>query len=136
MFVIAFNAATIAAETSTSPSSFSVTFFSILDLIYLTIYTVEFLLKVYSEPIDYWKSGYNRFDFAILVLSYMEYQTFFTFNASFVRVFRALRALRALRSVSFIRSLQVIVSALIRTISSITSVVSLLLLVMYIFAIM
>ena len=46
--------------------------FLALDTIFLAIYTIEFCLKVYAEPKEYWKSSYNLFDFAILALSYLQ----------------------------------------------------------------
>ena len=36
---------------------------------FLAIYSLEFLLKVYAEPIGYWLSAYNIFDFVVLVIS-------------------------------------------------------------------
>ena len=46
--------------------------FFALDTIFLLIYTVEFCLKIYAEPKEYWKSSYNLFDFGILALSYVQ----------------------------------------------------------------
>ena len=36
---------------------------------FLAIYSLEFVLKVYAEPINYWLSAYNLFDFIVLVIS-------------------------------------------------------------------
>ena len=46
--------------------------FKALDELFLAIYTMEFLMKLYAEPRGYWKSSYNRFDFSILALSYVQ----------------------------------------------------------------
>ena len=43
--------------------------FTISDYVFLAIYSLEFLLKVYAEPIGYWLSAYNIFDFVVLVIS-------------------------------------------------------------------
>ena len=43
--------------------------FTIADYVFLAIYSLEFLLKVYAEPIGYWLSAYNIFDFVVLVIS-------------------------------------------------------------------
>lgn len=115
-------------------------FFSIIDLVYLALYTVEFVLKVYVAPIRYWQSSYNQFDFVILVISYFQWvfgmMSTQTLNLTFLRVLRALRGLRAFRSVSFIRSLQIIINALITTIKrNVVDLIMLLLLFMFIFGI-
>lgn len=46
--------------------------FKALDEFFLAIYTMEFLMKLYAEPRGYWKSSYNKFDFSILALSYVQ----------------------------------------------------------------
>lgn len=116
--------------------------FDALNTLFITIYTMEFALKLFAQPIKYWKSGYNILDFLLLLVSYFSViQDLFASdledgaaNVTFLRVFRALRALRALRSISFIRGLQVIVSALLKTIASSVNVVVLLILVMFVFS--
>ena len=116
--------------------------FSALNTLFITIYTLEFALKLYAQPVMYWKSGYNILDFMLLLVSYFSViQDMLASdledgaaNVTFLRVFRALRALRALRSISFIRGLQVIVSALLKTIASSVNVVILLILVMFVFS--
>lgn len=140
MFTIATNAVFIAADTTTRSNTGSSMVFSIADLVFLTIYSLEFLLKVYCEPVGYWKSNYNRFDFIILGLSYFQFVQQISgstgSNLTFVRVLRALRALRALRSISFVRALRVLVNALIKTMAEVFHVIAVLLLIMYVFAIM
>lgn len=112
----------------------------ILDLIYLALYTVEFILKVYVAPVRYWKSSYNQFDFFILAVSYLQWiigmMSVDVLNFTFLRVLRALRGLRAFRSISFVRSLQIIINALVTTIKrNVVDLVLLLLLFMYIFGV-
>lgn len=48
-------------------------FFVIADIVFLTIYFIEFLLKLYCEPCGYWKNNYNLFDFFILALSMFQF---------------------------------------------------------------
>ncbi len=43
--------------------------FRLLDYAFLTVYAVEFLLKLYARPLGYWRSGYNVFDFIVLVMA-------------------------------------------------------------------
>ena len=43
-----------------------------IDYVFLAIYTAEFILKIYAEPKNYWKSSYNLFDFIVLAISYVQ----------------------------------------------------------------
>lgn len=92
----------------TSDPTLFFTTFQMSDEAFMAIYSMEFLMKIYVEPIMYWRSGYNVFDAVILLLSYIP---MFTGDASSslatISVFRSCRALRVLKSVSFIRGLQV-----------------------------
>ncbi len=65
------NALVIGLETMDSLKSHG-QLFQIVDELFLSIYTVEFFLKLYAEPKGYWKSSYNRFDFLILFISYIQ----------------------------------------------------------------
>ena len=72
MGVIMINALVIGLETMDSLKKSHGQLFQIVDELFLSIYTVEFLLKLYAEPKGYWKSSYNRFDFLILFISYIQ----------------------------------------------------------------
>ena len=72
MGVILVNALVIGLETMDELKVPSSHIFKTLDELFLSIYTVEFLLKLYAEPKGYWKSSYNRFDFLILFISYVQ----------------------------------------------------------------
>jgi hypothetical protein len=37
------------------------------------VYTLEFFVKIYAEPRAYWRNNFNRFDFAILLFSYLQF---------------------------------------------------------------
>ena len=138
MVVILLNAISIAVETDRNLARNNVWVFSAIDWITISLYTIEFVLKLAARPLGYWDSGYNRFDFFILAISYV--QLVFTSTAvigelTFLRVIRALRALRALRSISFVRSLQVLVSAFYKTLGDIVYLFCLLFLVIFVYAI-
>ena len=38
----------------------------------IAVYIVEAVLKIYAEPRRYWKSAYNMFDFAVLILTLVD----------------------------------------------------------------
>ncbi len=72
MVTIFLNAVTIAMETTTLSSSQTM-FFTVTDNIFLGVYVMEFALKVYAEPLGYWKNYYNLFDFMVLMISLVQY---------------------------------------------------------------
>ncbi|KAF6030875.1 CATSPER3 [Bugula neritina] len=93
----------------------------IADEVFLAVYCLEFLMKLYAEPIGYWKSWFNIFDLTVLTIT-MVAKILRAQNSVDIprlqglRVLRALTAFRTLRTVSFIKGLQVLVTALLDTI--------------------
>ena len=121
-------------------------YLSVLDNIFLGIYTFELILKFFALRLKIFKSGWNCFDMFVVAASYADWITFVLSSFNFIntqvfravrvfRAFRALRALRSLRAVSFLRSLQIIVSTLIASIPAMLSILGLLYLIMYIYAV-
>ena len=105
----------------------------LLDEIILYIFTIEVALKMIGEkwyPSHYFASSWNRFDFLIVVGSYI--------NAvgSAVTILRLLRLLRVLKLVKRLPQLAVIINALINGLVSIGYIGVILFLVFYIFAIL
>ena len=72
MFIIGINAILIGFETSEAIKKTHGQLFLVLDELFLAIYLIEFLIKVYADTKGYWKSAYNIFDFAILALSFLQ----------------------------------------------------------------
>ncbi|XP_072368488.1 cation channel sperm-associated protein 3-like isoform X3 [Scyliorhinus torazame] len=87
-------------------------FFDVVEQLFLAIYTVEFLAKLYVDPIKYWKIGFNVFDFIVLSLSFIHRFLPPSYKRS-LYWFHVVRPLRTLRTVSFIRGLQVLSTALL-----------------------
>ncbi|XP_072120008.1 cation channel sperm-associated protein 3-like [Mobula birostris] len=108
-------------------------FFDVAEQLFLAIYTVEFIAKIYVDPISYWKTGFNVFDFIVLMLSYIQ-RICMLRNSRIMSWFHVVRPLRILRAISLIRGLQVLVGALVRTIKSAIFVLFLLFLLMTVFA--
>lgn len=135
--VIAANAIVIAIDSSTEDGSWGNDLVT-ADIIFLTIFLVEFFVKFACEPLLYWTSPSNLFDFAIVAVSVWQFfNTFFRVDSvdlTYVRILRALRALRALRSVNFIRRLRILLTALIKTFGAIGNLILCLLLIMFVFA--
>ncbi|KAI8834897.1 Ion transport protein-domain-containing protein [Chytridium lagenaria] len=110
--------------------------YHLLNLTYLAIYTLEFSLKCYINPIGYWRTSKNIFDFIILILSLSQWIIALSELHSdliWVRVLNALRVLRIVSVVAYSPSLKVVVTALLRTLQyHVLDILVLLLLVMFV----
>ncbi|OAF71596.1 CatSper3 [Intoshia linei] len=116
MGTIIINSITLGLETDQVISTKFKNVFKILDIVYITIYTIEFVLKIYATPINYWKNGFSVFDFAILSTSYIEMCfSSLAVQLSTLRVLRTLRCLRTFRTVSFFPGLKLLFRAIINT---------------------
>jgi voltage-gated sodium channel len=106
--------------------------FEILDLIILTIFILEIIIKILQEgkqPWKYFNDGWNIFDFIIVA------SVFLPFTGSSIAVLRLLRLLRVLKLVKALPKLQLLVSALLKSIPSMGYVTLLLVLLFYIYAV-
>eukprot|EP00002_Diphylleia_rotans_P007019 TRINITY_DN1649_c0_g1_i7.p1 TRINITY_DN1649_c0_g1~~TRINITY_DN1649_c0_g1_i7.p1 ORF type:complete len:414 (+),score=85.66 TRINITY_DN1649_c0_g1_i7:152-1393(+) len=146
LFVIMLNTIIIAIQTDKATEIKAGWYLSFVDNIFLGIYFTELLIKAFVFRSNYFKSGWNTFDFVIVLTSFVDWLRFglataASFNPKIfrlLRVFRAVRALRglrALRAVSFLQSLQIIVSTLLKSIPALSSIVMLLFLILFIFAV-
>lgn len=107
-------------------------FLQVICFICVVIFTVELIIKLYVYGKDFFKDGWNNFDFVLVAMSWIPTGGAF----SSFRAFRVLRALRALRLVTRLEKLRIIVQAIIESIPNVAWASLLLLLLFYIFSIM
>lgn len=103
-----------------------------LDHVVLGIFVIEIVLKLaanYPRPWNYFRDGWNVFDFLVVVLCLLP------MPSQFAVVLRMIRALRVLRLVSALPKLQLLVGALIKSFTSMGYVGLLLSLMLYIYAV-
>lgn len=96
------------------------------------IFSIEIFIKLYVYKKEFFKDGWNNFDFILVAMSWIPTGGVF----SSFRAFRVLRALRALRLVTRLEKLRLIVQAIIESIPNVGWASLLLLLLFYIFSIM
>ena len=96
------------------------------------IFTIEMFIKLYVYRGNFFKDGWNNFDFILVAMSWIPTGGVF----SSFRAFRVLRALRTLRLVTRLQKLRLIVQAIIDSVPNVFWACLLLLLIFYIFAIM
>lgn len=147
LIVILTNTALIGFQTVKTISYNAGWYLSVLNVIYLAIYIVEFILKFYASRLKYFQDKWNLFDFFIMATSIFDFfwpmimKDPLTVDTDILRVFRllrgfrALRALRVLRTIKFLKNLQITVTAIVQSIPALSSIIMLISLVLYIFAI-
>lgn len=126
IWVIILNAIAFGAETSATLREIGGTFLTWFDRVCLWIYTIEIILKIWALRLNYFREGWNVFDFVIVGLSYI------TIGGS---IWRSLRVLRVLLLISALPRLRMIVRSLIISLPSIGSIALLLVLIFYICAV-
>lgn len=130
--IILLNAVIIGAETYPYMAENYGTLLYSLDHLCLWIFVLEIVLKLIAcgkRPQDYFKSGWNVFDFIIVGAAFipgMQSQT---------TVLRLIRLLRVLRLLSAMPGLQIMVTALINSIPRIAQMAMLSSLLFYIYAV-
>lgn len=132
LFVIIFNSIILGMMTSTNLMNEYENLLYLLCDICVWLFTIELGIKLYAYKKEFFKDGWNIFDFIIVAISWIPTGGVF----SSFRVFRILRTLRALRLITQLEKLRVIVQAIIDSIPNVSWACVLLLLIFYIFAIM
>jgi len=127
--VIVINAITLGLETSPTVIAAAGSALVMLDRVALAIFVLEIVLKLVVYRHNFFRSGWNVFDFLIVGVTLLPV-------GEGVSVLRALRILRALRLISVVPSMRKVVNALLRAIPGMSSVLTLLLLVFYVAAVM
>lgn len=132
IFVILFNAIILGMMTYPALMLKYESAMQLLCNICVWVFTIELAIKLIVYKKEFFKDGWNIFDFFIVVISWIPtggvYSSF--------RVFRILRTLRALRLITQLERLRVIVQAIIDSIPNVSWASVLLLIIFYIFAIM
>ncbi|WP_240666603.1 ion transporter [Longirhabdus pacifica] len=127
--IIIINAIIIGLETDPDLYQSYHSLFTMIDIVFLAIFTIEIALKLIVYRGKFFADGWNILDFAIVFGSLVLY------SSNFVSVLRILRVLRVLRTISAIPSLRRLVDALFMAIPAIGSVTVLMCIIFYIYAI-
>jgi len=129
ILVIVINAITLGLETSPAARATAGELLWLLDRAALTIFVIEIVLKLIVYRLNFFRQGWNVFDFLVVGVTLIPAGDGFS-------VLRALRILRALRLISVVPSMRKVVTALLKAIPGMLSVLTLLTLVFYVGAVM
>jgi len=123
--VIIINAFTLGLETSANITLKYGFILSLVDKVALTIFTLELIGKLSVYKFNFFKDGWNVFDFIIVVVSLIPASGPFS-------VLRAFRIFRTLRLLSIVPSMRRIIQAIFISIPGILSVGTIIVLIFYI----
>lgn len=126
--LIIINAVILGVETFACVKSTVGPALGVADRVIVYAFTVEILLRFIAEPGEYFRKGWNIFDFIIVAISLIA-------ATSGLAAVRAFRVLRVLRVITAIPRMRLVVSALLDAIPGIASVGVVLALIVYVFAV-
>ena len=127
--LIVLNAVSLGLETSPEVRAGMGDILAVIDWVVLTIFVVEILMKLFAKRLDFFKSGWNVFDFIVVGIALVPATGPFY-------ILRALRILRVLRLISVVPQMRRVVQALVTAIPGLLSIVALISLIFYISAIL
>lgn len=123
--VIIINAVTLGLETSGYMMENYGKVLVFIDQLALKIFVLELLLKLFVFRFNFFKNGWNIFDFLIVGIALLP-------SSGALSVLRALRILRVLRLFSIVPKLRSVINALLDAIPGMFSIIGVLLLVFYV----
>ena len=123
--VIVINGIILGLETSNGWNATTLSVLKFADGICLFIFVIELVLKLLVYRLHFFKSGWNVFDFIIVVISLVP-------SSGGLSILRAFRILRVLRLITAVESFRRVVAGMLLAIPGVGSVAGLLLLVFYI----
>lgn len=106
-----------------------------MNYIFTGIFIVEAIIKLLGLGKNYFKDGWNVFDFIIVVSSIIFLHPYFRKSKSTITVMRAFRVGRVFKSFKKLKQLQNIFSTILRTLPGLVNVGMLILIIVFLFAI-
>lgn len=126
--LILFNAITLGLETSQFGKA-NADLLYIIDTTILVIFSLELLLKLIVYKGDFFRSGWNWFDFIIVAISWAP-------TSGALSVLRAFRILRVLRLLSVVPQMRRVIGALAHSLPGMASVIGVLSIIFYVSAVL
>ncbi|XP_004836275.1 cation channel sperm-associated protein 3 isoform X1 [Heterocephalus glaber] len=112
--------------------------FEISEMVFVAIYTSEFSMKVYVDPINYWKDGYNLLDVVIIIIIFIPYVLHEVKGKHFryLNITDGIQSLRILKLITYSQAIRTLITAMGQIVYIVASVLILFFILLYIFAIL
>ncbi|EHB11383.1 Cation channel sperm-associated protein 3 [Heterocephalus glaber] len=110
----------------------------ISEMVFVAIYTSEFSMKVYVDPINYWKDGYNLLDVVIIIIIFIPYVLHEVKGKHFryLNITDGIQSLRILKLITYSQAIRTLITAMGQIVYIVASVLILFFILLYIFAIL
>lgn len=129
LIIIVLNAIVIGVDISLPKDSLYHTILNDLDKLFSYLFLLELLLRIYTYRFRFFRSGWNLFDFIIIVSSTI------VLESQIFSVFRAFRIIEVLRLISIIPKMRMVSQALFKTLPSMLGICVILLNLYYVYAV-
>lgn len=129
MVAIILNAITLGLETAPELVGAYMPLLLAVDMAFLALFTAEIILKLIAYRWEFFKNGWNIFDFIIVAISLLPF-------IQGLSVLRALRVLRVLRLISIVPQFRKVTQAFFDSLSGLAAIGTILLLIFYVGAVM
>uniref|UniRef100_A0A452RSM9 Cation channel sperm associated 3 n=1 Tax=Ursus americanus TaxID=9643 RepID=A0A452RSM9_URSAM len=82
--------------------------FEVSELVFVSIYSSEFCMKLYVDPINYWKDGYNLLDVIIIITIFIPYglRRFKGKHYLYLNIADGMQSLRILKLITYSRGIR------------------------------
>ncbi len=127
--LIIINAVNLGLETNTQIMSAYGGFLHSFDILVISIFVLELALKIYAYRWDFFKVGWNIFDFIIVAVSLVPHSAGFA-------ILRSLRIFRLFRLITVVPQMRSVIGALFHAIPGMASIICILLVFLYVFAVL
>lgn len=127
--LILINAVTLGLETDKAIYQQHGALLKIIDVSLLMVFTLEIFIKLFAYRLNFFKSGWNIFDFLIVAIAWVP-------ASGPLAVLRAFRILRILRLLSVVPQMRRVITALGHSIPGMSSVIGVLVLIFYVCAVL
>ena len=129
MTVIIINAVTLGMSTSETLMASMGPILNSIDMLALTIFVVELLLKLYAYRLEFFKSAWNVFVLIVVVIGLIP-------TGGGLSALRGLRVIRTLRLLSVVPQMRAVVQALLDALPGMGAVIIMISIVFYVFGVM
>lgn len=126
---ILLNAITLGLETAPNLVGSWMSTLKVVDKLFLLLFTVEIFLKLIVYRLQFFRQGWNNFDFIIVAISWLPF-------IESLSVLRSLRVLRVLRLISVVPQFRKVTQAFFDSLAGLATIGTILLLVFYVGAVM
>ncbi|XP_012583454.1 PREDICTED: cation channel sperm-associated protein 3 isoform X2 [Condylura cristata] len=135
---ISLNAFSMVMFTDFQTSYIFFDFFEVSELLFQSICSAEFYLKLYVDPIKFWKNGYNLLDVLVIIIFSIPYalKKAKGKHYPYLNIANGIQSLRILKLITYSRGIRTLITAMGQTVYTVASVLILLFVLMYIFAVL